>query len=69
MVLNGVSSEGLITTVLPHANAGPIFHAAVRIGKFQGVMTPTTPSGSWKVIVTPPATGMVEPVCLSMQPA
>ena len=31
------------------------------IGKFQGTMTPTTPSGSLKVMSTPPATGICLP--------
>ena len=57
MALRGVASDGFKTTVLPHANAGPSFQAAIRIGKFHGMMRPTTPSGSWNVIVTPSATG------------
>jgi hypothetical protein len=55
--------------VLPQASAGPSFQLAMRSGKFQGVMSPTTPSGSWNVIATPPATGMVSPTCLSTLPA
>jgi len=46
MVVSGVISAGFRTAVLPAANAGPIFHDAISIGKFQGVMSPTTPSGS-----------------------
>jgi hypothetical protein len=42
----GTSSAGLNTTVHPYASAGAIFHAGIAIGKFHGVMTPTTPSGS-----------------------
>ena len=34
------------TTVLPNASAGAIFQAGIAIGKFQGVMTAVTPSGS-----------------------
>ena len=68
-MVSGVISAGLITAVLPVARAGPIFHDAISIGKFHGVIKPTTPSGSWKVMSTPPATGMVEPVCLSIAPA
>src|SRR5262249_43062413 len=30
----GVNSEGLITTALPVASAGPIFHANIKSGKF-----------------------------------
>src|SRR5579859_2457673 len=42
----GVYSAGLNTTVLPYASAGAIFQAGIAMGKFQGVMMPTTPSGS-----------------------
>ncbi len=45
-VENGVSSEGLSTTALPAASAGPHFHDAIDSGKFHGVMAPTTPYGS-----------------------
>ncbi len=44
--LSGVSSAGLSTTVLPAASAGANPQPAMVIGKFQGTMTPTTPSGS-----------------------
>jgi len=37
---------GLITTVLPNASAGAAFHAGIAIGKFHGVIRPTTPSAS-----------------------
>ena len=43
----GVCSAGLRMTQLPAARAGASFHAAIRMGKFQGMMRPTTPSGSW----------------------
>ncbi|MCY1366057.1 hypothetical protein D9M69_529340 [compost metagenome] len=43
----GVDSAGLSTTQLPAASAGASFQAAIRIGKFQGMIWPTTPSGSW----------------------
>ncbi len=58
MAVSGVSSAGLSTTVLPAASAGAKPHAAIGIGKFQGTMMPTTPSGSWKVTSVPPATGI-----------
>jgi hypothetical protein len=38
-------------------------------GKFQGTMSPTTPSGSRKVMSMPPATGIVSPWRLSTAPA
>jgi hypothetical protein len=46
---SGVWLAGLKTTVLPNASAGAIFQAGIAIGKFQGVMTAQTPSGSWTV--------------------
>lgn len=39
----GVISEGLTTTALPAARAGPTFHAVVTIGKFHGMTSPITP--------------------------
>ncbi len=47
-MLAGVCSAGFSTTALPAASAGASFHTAIRIGKFQGMICPTTPSGSWK---------------------
>jgi len=44
----GVWLAALMTTQLPAARAGAIFQAAIRMGKFQGMICPTTPSGSWK---------------------
>ena len=40
-----MSSAGLKTTVLPHTSAGTIFQDGIAIGKFHGVITPTTPIG------------------------
>ncbi len=67
--VSGVSSAGFTTMVLPVARAGPTFHEVMAAGKFQGMMAATTPSGSWKVRSTPPATGTVAPRCLSTAPA
>ncbi len=47
--------------MLPAARAGASFQAAIVSGKFQGTISPTTPSGSRKVMATPPATGIVSP--------
>ena len=47
--------------MLPAASAGATFHEAITSGKFHGVIRPTTPSGSRKVMSTPPATGIVWP--------
>ena len=61
IAVSGVSSAGLSTTVLPAASAGAKPQPAMGIGKFQGTMMPTTPSGSWKVTSRPPATGIWRP--------
>ena len=49
-VVHGVYVAGLITQVQPTANAGASFHVASSIGKFHGVMIPTTPTGSLRII-------------------
>ena len=43
---SGVCSAGFITTQLPAPSAGASFQHAIRIGKFHGMICPTTPSGS-----------------------
>ena len=43
---SGVSAAGFITTVQPAAKAGATFLAIMACGKFQGVIIPTTPTGS-----------------------
>ena len=48
----GVCSAGLSTMALPAARAGASFHTAISSGKFQGMICPTTPSGSWKWYAT-----------------
>ncbi len=48
MIDIGVCSAGFSTTQLPAASAGASFHTAISSGKFQGMIWPTTPSGSWK---------------------
>ena len=63
--LSGVSSAGLTTTVLPAASAGAKPQPAMAMGKFHGTITPTTPSGSWKVTSMPPGTGICRPLCRS----
>ena len=42
---SGARSEGFKTTALPATSAGAVFQAGMAMGKFQGVMRPTTPSG------------------------
>src|SRR5436190_1995989 len=46
IALRGVCSAGLRITVQPAASAGAIFHAAIRSGKFHGMICPHTPTGS-----------------------
>ncbi len=41
----GVLVAGLHTTVQPAARAGAIFRVSIALGKFQGVMQATTPTG------------------------
>ena len=45
---HGVGLAGFSTVQLPAASAGAIFHAAISSGKLNGMICPTTPSGSWK---------------------
>ncbi len=56
--VSGVVSAGLRMTALLTASAGAVPQAAIGIGKFQGAITPTTPSGSRIVMSRPPATGI-----------
>ncbi len=51
MAMRGVISAGLNTMAQPAANAGAIFCASLAMGEFQGVMAPTTPSGSCTLMV------------------
>ena len=55
IAVTGVSSDGLRTTVLPAASAGPSFQAAILSEKFQGMIAATTPTGSRtrKFVLTP----------------
>ena len=69
IAVSGVSSAGLSTTVLPAASAGAKPQPAIGIGKFHGTITPTTPSGSWKVTSSPPGTGICRPDSRSGAPA
>ena len=41
----GVSAAGLMTMVQPAASAGPALRVIMAMGKFQGVMAATTPTG------------------------
>ena len=61
IAVSGVYSAGFKTTVFPAASAGANPQPAIGIGKFQGTITPTTPSGSLNVMSMPPATGICFP--------
>ncbi len=60
-----------MTTVLPYASAGAIFHAGIAIGKFHGVMRPMTPSGSRVISTSTPGRtdASFSPDCRSASPA
>ena len=51
---HGVGLAGLSTVQLPAASAGAIFQAPISTGKLNGMICPTTPSGSrkWYAIVS-----------------
>ena len=49
--VSGVNSAGFRTTVFPVASAGAIFHASISKGKFQGMIWPTTPQGTYQEIL------------------
>ena len=47
--LSEVVLDGLNTDTSPAANTGASFHAAIKNGKFQGTIWPTTPIGSLRI--------------------
>ena len=49
---HGVGDAGFMTEQLPAASAGASFHAAISSGKLNGMIWPTTPSGSRKWYAT-----------------
>ena len=52
--VSGASHASLSTTVLPYASAGDSFQMGIAAGKFQGVISPTTPRGRRNVWICPP---------------
>ena len=42
---HGVNDAGLNTTVFPVSSAGSVLRHITFMGKFHGLITPTTPSG------------------------
>ncbi len=67
----GTSSAGLNTTQLPYASAGAIFHAGIASGKFQGAISPITPTGSRVISTSMPGRteGISSPPARSTSPA
>ena len=66
---SGVSDAGFTTIAFPHARAGEIFHVAITRGKFHGVMSAQTPTGSRSVTSRPGSwTGTVSPKILLAAP-
>ena len=57
--VTGVFGSLLSTTALPSTSAGPSERIASTIGKFQGVITPTTPIGARRAVDVRPGTGDV----------
>ena len=47
----GVSSAGRATKVQPAASAGPTLRAIIALGKFHGVIDPTTPTGCFSTMI------------------
>jgi len=45
VAVSGVASEGLTTTVLPQASAGPAFQVISSSGRFHGQTIAITPRG------------------------
>src|SRR5437660_1188261 len=71
MLVSGVTSLGLITTVFPVASAGASFQDRIINGKFHGVISALTPTGSRRVYIKVSGydTGLVVPWILVTQPA
>ena len=70
IAVSGVISAGFRTTQFPAASAGAAFQPTMIIGKFQGMIAPTTPSGSRRVKVKNDGlTGRVSPASLVTHPA
>ena len=67
--VRGVCDAGFTIAVLPHASAGAIFHDAITAGKFHGVISTQTPTGSRSVTSIPGGMiGIVSPKILLAAP-
>ena len=70
IAVSGEYEAGLRIAVFPAASAGATFQEAIRSGKFQGTISPTTPIGSRSVRSRPGLeTGIVWPKSLFAAPA
>ena len=65
-----VNSDGLMTTVLPAANAAASFQESNNKGEFHGVIIPITPKGSYRVKlkISALSVGITLPSILSANP-
>ncbi len=67
--VSGVCDAGFTIAVFPQASAGAIFHEAITAGKFHGVISTHTPTGSRSVTSMPGGTiGIVSPKILLAAP-
>ena len=64
---SGTALAGFHTTVLPYTRAGAIFQAGMAMGKLNGVITATTPTGLRVTRICSPARGeaKISPACRS----
>ena len=53
MALKGVNSDGFKTIVQPAASAGATLHMTWFVDQFHGVISPQTPTGTWRISVVP----------------
>ena len=67
--VSGVWDAGFTTAVFPQASVGAIFHDAITAGKFHGVMSAQTPTGS-RIVRSMPGgmIGIVSPMILFAAP-
>ena len=68
--MSGDTEAGFKIMTLPAARLGATFQAAIRIGKFHGVMPAVTPIGSrTTMLMLSPGTSSVWPCCSTARPA
>jgi hypothetical protein len=68
--VTGVSDAGFRITGFPHARAGASFQLAISMGKFQGTISPQTPTGTRRTSPRPGSgVGTTAPRCLLAAPA